>query len=140
MKKIFVIFWLAVCVLAFCVYLLILAKPQSCNAKLHTEKHYVAAWCNARQGKTEVRLKDGTRVDCLTDTYAIEFDFAKKWAESIGQSLHYARLTGKKPGIVLICRKEKDRRHLERLRKAVEFGGLKIEIFSIGSGNDTTRL
>ena len=42
------------------------------------------------------------RVDCLTDKYAVEFDFANKWAESIGQALHYLRMTGKKAKVVLI--------------------------------------
>ena len=38
----------------------------------------------------EVVMKDGTRCDILTSTHAIEVDFAKKWAEAIGQSLNYA--------------------------------------------------
>ena len=39
---------------------------------------------------------------CLTDTYEIEFDFCIKAYEAVGQSLHYAFITGKKPEIVLI--------------------------------------
>ena len=35
-------------------------------------------------------MPDGTRCDILTDTHAIEVDFADKWAEAIGQSLNYA--------------------------------------------------
>jgi hypothetical protein len=54
------------------------------------------------KAKTEVRLEDGSRVDLLSDDYAIEVDYPKKWAESIGQSLHYAELTGKKPGVILL--------------------------------------
>ena len=45
----------------------------------------------------EVVMKDGTRCDILTATHAIEVDFAKKWAEAIGQSLNYAMQTGKRP-------------------------------------------
>ena len=41
-------------------------------------------------GQVEVVMKDGTRCDILTATHAIEVDFAKKWAEAIGQSLNYA--------------------------------------------------
>ena len=33
---------------------------------------------------------------------AVEFDFASKWAESIGQAEHYAKMTGKKVMVVLI--------------------------------------
>lgn len=43
-----------------------------------------------------------TRVDCLTKKHAVEFDFANKWAESIGQAFHYGLMTGKKPMVVLI--------------------------------------
>ena len=44
-------------------------------------------------------MLDGTRCDILTDTHAIEVDFADKWAEAIGQSLKYATQTGKKAGM-----------------------------------------
>ena len=53
-------------------------------------------------GEAKVRLKDGTRVDLLTDTHAIEVEHADNWRDAIGQSLHYARLTDKKAGIILI--------------------------------------
>ena len=51
-------------------------------------------------------MPDGTRCDILTDTHAIEVDFADKWAEAIGQSLNYAMQTGKKAGIVLVLKDE----------------------------------
>ena len=37
------------------------------------EKHYQAEWC-ADRGVTEYVLPDRTRVDCLTEKHAIEFD------------------------------------------------------------------
>ena len=58
---------------------------------------------------TEYLLDDNTRVDCLTDEYAIEFDFGPKWAEAIGQALYYGIKTGRKPGVVLILEYENDR-------------------------------
>lgn len=45
------------------------------------EREYVAQHCT---GIMEFVLPDRTRVDCLTDEYAIEFDFAPKWAEALG--------------------------------------------------------
>lgn len=36
----------------------------------------------------EYVLPDRTRVDCLTDEYAIEIEFAENWAESIGQAMY----------------------------------------------------
>ena len=69
---------------------------------IYKEKEYQECWCNKAGRVTEYVLPDKTRVDCLTDEYAIEFDFAEKWAEAIGQALHYSLMTGKSAGIVLI--------------------------------------
>lgn len=54
--------------------------------------------------KAEFALWDGTRVDILTDEYAIEADWAKpgKHFEAIGQALYYAEVAGRKPGILLL--------------------------------------
>ena len=84
---------------------------------MHLEKEYQNQWCKTNNGKTEVRLQDKTRIDCLTDKYAIEFDFASKWGESIGQSLYYAAVVHKKPGIVLIMDNETtDDKYLQRVK------------------------
>lgn len=78
----------------------------------------------------EVRMGSGARCDCLTDTHAIEFDFANKWAEAIGQSLHYAAQTGKLPGIVLIIEDEKkDTEKYKRLVETIEFWNLPIDVW-----------
>ncbi len=90
------------------------------------EADYVRDWCKGQEGKIEHVLKDRTRVDCLTDEYAIEFDFAYKWAEAVGQSLHYARMTGRKPGIVLIFRKPGEQRFLDRLMPLADQQGIKV--------------
>ncbi len=75
----------------------------------------------------EQSLLDRTRIDCLTDEYAIEVDFSKKWAESVGQSLYYAEMTGKKPAVALIVRdNRKDKRHLKRLRVLANKFDIKI--------------
>lgn len=93
---------------------------------LHLEKFYQASWCAAEHGQMEYTLDDGARVDCLTDEYAIEFDFAPKWAESIGQALYYAEKTGKNPGIVLILETEKDRKYLDRLNAVAGKHGITV--------------
>lgn len=80
------------------------------------ERDYQADWC---EYSTEVRLSDKTRVDCLTPEYAIEFDFANKWAECVGQSLHYAAMTGRLPGCVLIIEKKEQCRYVARLKSAI---------------------
>ncbi len=93
------------------------------NKKL-TEKDYVNMYCT---GIKEYVLEDRTRVDCLTDEYAIEFDYAKKWAESIGQSLYYSKKTGKKPAVAIITNGENDLKYIQRIKETDE----KITIFEI---------
>lgn len=79
----------------------ILVLPVMSQAK--PEAQYVADTC---LGDIEHRLLDRTRVDCLTDSHAIEYDFSHKWAEAIGQSLHYSLMTNRRAGIVLIGSQE----------------------------------
>ena len=45
---------------------------------------------------------EGGRIDVMTDTEAIEIDWPHKWHEGLGQCLHYADVTGKKPVLALI--------------------------------------
>ena len=99
------------------------------HAKKH-ENDYQEAWC-AGKGVTEYVLPDKTRVDCLTDKHAIEFDWANKWAEAIGQSLYYSFVTNKKAGIVIILKKEKGRRHLRKLYSVIEHNKLDIDVWVI---------
>lgn len=93
---------------------------------LHPEKYYQNQWCNRWNGQQEVRQIDFTRVDCITKNYAVEFDFAPKWAESIGQSLHYARLTRKKPAIILIIEEPKDFIYYMRVKPLAEQYNIKL--------------
>ncbi len=87
---------------------------------LYSEKYYQNAWCSRWNGRQEVKLIDSTRVDCITKNYAIEFDFAPKWAEAVGQSLHYSRMTGKKPAIILIIEKSDDFKYYNRVKPLCE--------------------
>jgi hypothetical protein len=104
-----------------------LLLPTICfAAHLHKEKVYQEAWCAKAGGVMEYRLDDGTRVDCLTDEYAIEFDFAPKWAESIGQALYYAERTGRKPGVVLIMEGDGEDRFLKRLNAVADRYQIKV--------------
>ena len=73
----------------------------------HNEASYQQAWCSMHGGVAEYENADKTRVDCLTAVHAVEFDFARKWAESVGQALHYGIMTGKKPMVVLILENPK---------------------------------
>lgn len=84
---------------------------------LNKEKVYQNHWAKEHNAiSTEYVLPDKSRVDIITKEYAIEVDFGSKWAESIGQSLYYAEMTGLKPGVVLIVEDIKDYRYVCRIR------------------------
>ncbi len=91
----------------------ILLCPQL-HARPYKERAFQEAWCRRAGGVTEYALPDRTRVDCLTGDFAVEVDFAHKWAEAVGQALYYSFMTKRKPGILLIMEDEGDRRFLER--------------------------
>ncbi|CAH1388101.1 hypothetical protein [Candidatus Nitrotoga sp. M5] len=52
------------------------------------EKDWTAALAKKINGQSEVQVDRG-RVDVMTDSYAIEIDFLKKWHEGLGQAIHY---------------------------------------------------
>ena len=109
---------------------ILLAFPGLCISaeKAMKEKDYQNLHC---KGEIEYRLSDRTRVDCLTDTHAIEYDFGSKWAEAIGQSLYYAFQTNKKAGIVLIYKKPSDVRYYHRLMSVINHNKLSIDVWVI---------
>jgi len=98
------------------------------TTKKYYEKHYQTLLCNELGGEMEYVLQDKTRVDCLTDEYAIEVDFAKKWAEGVGQSLYYAHMTGRKPAVGFIMNSEKDKRYFKRINALAKEYEIKIYI------------
>lgn len=80
--------------------LMLLAYSAVVSAKY--ESDYQKTYCDSVGGRMEVVLPNNTRVDCLTEERAIEVDYEHKWAESIGQALHYAMWTGTKATVLLI--------------------------------------
>ena len=90
------------------------------------ESYYVNEWCTPDFARKEAVLWDLTRVDCLAKDYAIEFDFAKKWAESVGQALYYSKMTGKAPAVVLILSSPLDYLYVNRIERLEN--GIKIFI------------
>lgn len=106
--------------------LLVLTALAGCaHGPLH-EKDYQRWWCEKNGGALEYRLPDGTRVDCLTKEYAVEVEYAAKWAESIGQALYYAQSTGRKPAVLVIVLYKGDERFLKRLRSVAKEQGIKV--------------
>lgn len=93
------------------------------------ESYYQNLFATKVGGQTEVVAGDGTRVDILTSTHAIEVDFAKKWGEAIGQSLNYGFQFDRKPGILLILESPSDRKHLIRINSIIRHYKLPIEVW-----------
>lgn len=103
--------------------LLILLLPFTLLAQKHVHKevYYQKEFSRILMiegidNNTEVRLSDNTRCDIVTGYFAIEVDFASKWAEGVGQSLHYALMLNKKPAILLILEDDKDIKYLNRIK------------------------
>jgi len=118
----------------FQIFLFLTMSFSIVNAEkhIHYEKFYQKIFCNKMKGSLEYKLSDGSRIDCLTSTYAVEVDFANKWHESIGQSLYYSLESGKKPAVLLIMeRKYKDVDKLKKLNKVAKKYG--IVVFTIDS-------
>lgn len=108
-------------------------------ARIHHESFYQKAFCNKIGGQMEVRLPDGTRVDCLSSRYAIEVDFANKVFEGVGQSLYYALKTGRRPGVVVITeRRSHDRKNVKRLMDLAK--KYDITVWQIGPNINFRRL
>ncbi len=121
-------------VLVLTLALLLLAGGSAQAGQPHPERYYQEQWCTAQGGQMEVVLPDGTRCDCLTKTHAVEVDFARKWAEAVGQALNYARQSGRAPGVLLILERPEDARAAERLRTISLFYGLGLTVWTMPAG------
>lgn len=117
----------------------LLSSHFDCHASgiyQYPEKFYQSEWCTDHNGQVEYILPDKTRCDCLTDEYALEFDFGPKWAEAIGQALHYSLWTSKKSGIVLILENKTDNKYWIRLNDVIDHFKLPIKTWTMRHPND----
>lgn len=60
--------------------------------------------------------------------YATEYDYAYKWYESVGQSLHYAMKSGLKPRIVLIIDKKQYKHYYKIALQLCQKYNIKLDI------------
>jgi hypothetical protein len=56
--------------------------------------------------ESEVVMPDGSRADLVTETHAIEVEWAGKWKESVSQATLYSIWTSKKPAVILLTGKD----------------------------------
>ena len=97
---------------------------------LEKEKYYSEMYCKELSGKVNHNLADKSKVDCLTDTHAYEVDWADgmKVYEAIGQSLYYASQTNKKPGILLLIKKDSSEKHIRKIKEIINYFNLDVEL------------
>jgi hypothetical protein len=114
--------------------LLILCFAFAFPAKAESEKAFVQTWAAANKGKVNVRLADGTRCAVVTATHAVDFAFAAKWQDAVGQALYHASQLNKHPGIVLIMADAKDAVYRQRLDATISVFNLPIDVWEIGAG------
>ena len=97
-----------------------------------SEAEYKKEWCAKHNGEMNYKTQESSTVDCLTDNYSIEFDFAEKWVQSMRKSRDQSLSTGKLPGVVLILQNSADENYLFKLREVVEKRRLGIKIWTVG--------
>ncbi len=104
----------------FLITILLLSILPAQAKHLYKESVYQNYWCNKRGGILEYELNDKSRVDCLLPDMAVEFDFARKRDECIGQALRYSAYTNKPPACVLIVERKKDYKYYYQLRYTIQ--------------------
>jgi hypothetical protein len=114
---------------------LLLASLTSYSQQL--ERYYRNGFAIIMNGQQEVRLPNRRVVDIVTDTFAIEVEFANKWTQSIGQSLDYAKSLNKKAGILLVIEGVKTDRYVTELMDFIVFYRLPIKVWVMDSIDDS---
>lgn len=98
----------------------------------HYEKDYQRYGCELVQGEIEHVLPDRSRVDCLTNQSAIEYDFVKKHYECYTQALYYAVMTGRNPVCMIIVKEEDSSESVDKVVRKFEainnYFGLEVEL------------
>ena len=61
---------------------------------LKSESDFVTKWCDEMGGKEEYLLDERSRIDCELENYSVEFDWAEKGDECVGQANRYSYNTG----------------------------------------------
>lgn len=117
---------IALSIILICLWPLCLGAAERVVLTLEDDglqRAWVAALAKRVEGETEVRVPFG-RVDIVTDRYAIEVDWVANWHCALGQAIHYAHDTKKKPVMALCLRADEPLNedllaHIERVAQSV---------------------
>jgi len=96
-----------------------------------TEFDFVKEQCEIWEGEQDYLLQDQTRVDCMTEEMAVEFEFADNWKRALGPALHASSRTGKAAAIAMILRRESDEAYVKELMAVKKNFGLELKIFQV---------
>ena len=97
-----------------------------------SENEWTKANAKRYKGDSTVVLWDLTRPDIVTETHAIEVDWASKYAEAIGQSLYCGIQTDQKPGIILLVKDRKsEMKYVYRCQVVASKHGIKVWIENV---------
>lgn len=99
-------------------------------ANENRESYYQRKAADSLNGTMEYVLPDKTRVDILTEDVAYEVDFAVKWAEGIGQALHYSTMTDRDAGLILIIEKSTDEKYVQRVLHIMKIKSLRLVLYT----------
>lgn len=118
------------CVLVFLLLFILISCGAPQQQILHSERDFQEAFNKVYfhgKAKLEVPVRYG-RIDLLTSDYAIEVDKLDKFHEAIGQALHYAKETGKKPGIAIYITDHQsgDEDKLKYVTRLCNYYGIKV--------------
>lgn len=94
------------------------APPGSALRETDWSKRIAEEWrANGVAAETEARQPDGSRVDILTATDAVEVEWCHggKWKEAIGQAVLYGIQTNRRPCVLLLVKGD-DAERVEYLR------------------------
>jgi len=110
---------------------LMLIPSLALAGHIHPEAWYQKKWCDAAGGK--VVTIQGKEIDCLTDTHAVEVEFAGfKSYESMGQTLRYMRLSKRERGGILFIVETPDKmRFVDETVKDIMYHKSKIDVWTI---------
>ena len=114
----------------FVIILLFFMLPVQAK-HLYKESEYQNYWCNKRGGIQEYKLNDFSRVDCMLPDMAVEFDFARKRDECLGQALRYGAYTQKQPACVLIVERKKYFKYYYQLKYTIQHQNLDVKLYTV---------
>lgn len=102
------------------------------------ERDYQRVLCEGM--RLEVSLADAGRADCVSETHAIEVEWADKFKEGVGQALTYGQKTALIPGLILICRRDEASCLANSLVSQETFSAYGIEATVWECGADSRKL